>query len=146
MDALDIDNDCFPQRPGSYRLLSEIAVLDCQPLKEVITSLIRELHDYNDGYVHGDLQDTNFVVGDNKHFMLLDFDWAGPIHKTHYPMHVNWKDIQRPDRVSDGEKIVAEHDLDMLNYLFHPEQDGRDRREPAAKRRRVSGEGSPMAI
>ncbi|KAG1795761.1 uncharacterized protein HD556DRAFT_1535720 [Suillus plorans] len=116
------------------------------PLEEVITSLIRELHDYNDGYVHGDLRDTNFVVGDNKHFMLLDFDWAGPIHKTHYFMHVNRKDIRRPDGVSDGEKIVAEHDLDILNYLFHPEQDGQDRREPAAKRRRTSGEGSPMAI
>ncbi|KAG2118025.1 uncharacterized protein F5147DRAFT_669511 [Suillus discolor] len=48
MDALDIDNGCFPQRPGSYRLLSEIAVLDRQPLKEAITSLIRELHDYNE--------------------------------------------------------------------------------------------------
>ncbi|KAG1883545.1 uncharacterized protein F5891DRAFT_1203239, partial [Suillus fuscotomentosus] len=55
MDALDIDNDCFPQRPGSYRLLSEISVLDRQPLKETITSLIRELHNHNDGYVHGDL-------------------------------------------------------------------------------------------
>ncbi|KAG2337141.1 hypothetical protein BDR05DRAFT_1048371 [Suillus weaverae] len=76
MNPLDIDNDCFPQWPGSYRLLSEIAVLDRQPLKEATTSLIRELHKYNDGYVHGDLRDTNFVVvaGDNKHFILLDFD------------------------------------------------------------------------
>ncbi|KAG2086816.1 uncharacterized protein F5147DRAFT_791669 [Suillus discolor] len=144
MDALDIDNDCFPQRPGSYRLLSEIGVLNHQPLKEAITSLIRELHDHNDGYVHGDLQDTNFVVRDDKHFMLLNFDWAGPIRKTHYPMYVNRKDIRRPDGASDGQKIVAEHDLDMLNYLFHPEQD--DGREPAAKRRRIFGEGSLMAI
>ncbi|KAG1849261.1 hypothetical protein DFJ58DRAFT_746628 [Suillus subalutaceus] len=140
MDALDIDNDCFSQRPGSYRLLSEIAVLDRQPLKEAITSLIRELHDYNDGYVHGDLRDANIVVGDNNHFMLLDFDWAGPMQKTHYPMHVNRKDIRRSDGAWDGEKMVAEHDLDMLNYIFYPEQDGR---EPAAKRR---GEGSPMTI
>ncbi|KAG1784738.1 uncharacterized protein HD556DRAFT_199681 [Suillus plorans] len=134
MDVIDIDKDYFSQRPGSYRLLSEIAVLDRQPLKEAITSLIRELHDYNGGYVHGDLRDTNFVVRDNKHFMLLDFDWAGPIQKTHYPMLVNRIDIRRPDGALDGKKIVAEHDLDMLNYLFHPEQDGL---EPAAKPRRI---------
>ncbi|KAG2100178.1 uncharacterized protein F5147DRAFT_813356 [Suillus discolor] len=114
------------------------------PLKDAITSLIRELHDHNDGYVHGDLRDTNFVVRDDKHFMLLDFDWAGPIWKTHYPMYVNQKDIRRPDGASDGQKIVAEHDLDMLNYLFHPEQD--DSREPAAKHRHIFGEGSLMAI
>ncbi|KAG2095268.1 uncharacterized protein F5147DRAFT_584655 [Suillus discolor] len=143
MDALDIDNDCLPQRPGSYRLLSEIGVLDHQPLKETITTLIRELHNHNDGYVHGDLRDTNFVVRDDKHFMLLDFDWAGPIQKTHYPMYVNRKDIRQPDGVWDGQKIVAEHDLDMLNYLFHPEQDVR---EPAAKRRRILSEGSLMVI
>lgn len=141
MDALDIDNDCFSPRPGPYRLLSEIDVSDRQPLKEAITSLIRELH--NAGYVHGDLRDANFVVGDNKHFMLLDFDWAGLMQTTYYPMYVNRQDIRRPDGASDGEKIVAEHDLDMLNYMFHPEQDGR---EPAAKRRRMSGGGSPMAI
>ncbi|KAG1841079.1 hypothetical protein C8R48DRAFT_556815, partial [Suillus tomentosus] len=69
---------------------------------------------HNDGYVHGNLRDTNFVVRDDKHFMLLNFDWAGPIQKTHYPMYVNRKDIQRPDSVWDGQKIVAEHDLDML--------------------------------
>ena len=143
MDALDIDNDCFPQRPGSYRLLSEISLSDRQPLKETITSLIRELHNHNDGYVHGDLRDTNFVVRDDKHFMLLDFDWAGPIQKTHYPMYVNREDIRRPDGAWDGQKIVAEHDLDMLSYLFHPEQDVR---EPAAKRRRIFSEGSLMVI
>ncbi|KAG1901794.1 uncharacterized protein F5891DRAFT_1187269 [Suillus fuscotomentosus] len=143
MDALDIDNDCLPQRPGSYRLLSEIGVLDRQPLKETITCLIRELHNHNDGYVHGDLRDTNFVVRDDKHFMLLDFDWARPIQKTHYPMYVNRKDIRRPDGAWDGQKIVVEHDLDMLNYLFHPEQDVR---EPAAKRRRILSEGSLMVI
>jgi hypothetical protein len=75
--------------------------------------------------------------------MLLDFDWAGPIQKTHYPMYVNREDIRRPDGAWDGQKIVAEHDLDMLSYLFHPEQDVR---EPAAKRRRIFGEGSLTVI
>ncbi|KAG2742003.1 hypothetical protein P692DRAFT_20693523, partial [Suillus brevipes Sb2] len=67
------------------------------------------------GYVHGDLRDANFVVGDNKHFMLLDFDWAGPNQETYYPMYVNRKNIPLPDDARDGEKIVAKHDLDMLN-------------------------------
>lgn len=67
--------------------------------------------------------------------MLLDFDWAGPNQETYYPMYVNRKNIPLPDDARDGEKIVAKHDLDMLNYLFHSEQDGR---EPTAKRRRSS--------
>jgi hypothetical protein len=92
-----------PATLGSYRLLSEIAVLDHQPLKEAITSLVQELH-------NGDLRDTNFVVGDNEHFMLLDFDWTGPIQKTHYPMYVNRNDIRCPDGAWDGEKFVAKHD------------------------------------
>ncbi|KAG2357039.1 hypothetical protein BDR07DRAFT_1363618 [Suillus spraguei] len=141
MNALDIDNSWFLRRPGSYRLLSQIAVLDRQPLKEAITSLIEGLHEA--GYVHGDLCDTNFVVGDHKQFMLLDFDWAGPIQNTYYPMLVNRRDIRRPDGALDGQKIVPQHDLDMLDYLFNSEQNGQ---EPAAKRRRISGEGSSTVI
>jgi hypothetical protein len=67
--------------------------------------------------------------------MLLDFDWAGPIQETYYPMYVHRKNIPCPDGARDGKKISAKHALDMLNYLFHSEQDGR---EPAAKRRRTS--------
>jgi hypothetical protein len=144
MDVLDIDNGCLAQRPGSYRPLSTTAVLDRLPLKEAITSLIEELHNYNGGYVHGDLRDTNLFVGDNQDFMLLDFDWAGPIEKARYPIHVNRNDIRRPDGALDGEKIVAKHDLDMLKDLFHIEEDSR---ETATKRRRIStGEGSAMDI
>ncbi|KAG1779904.1 hypothetical protein EV702DRAFT_965107, partial [Suillus placidus] len=140
MDALDIGIGYWP---GSYQPLSAMAVLDRQPLKEAITSLIEELHNYNGGYVHGDLRDTNFFVGDNKGFMLLDFDWAGPIGKARYPAYLN-RSIRRPDGARDGEKIVAKHDLDMLRYIFHTEEDDR---ETAAKRRRIStGEGSAMGI
>ncbi|KAG1795983.1 uncharacterized protein HD556DRAFT_1290262 [Suillus plorans] len=133
MDALDIDDDYFPQRPGSYRQLSKMAVVDRQPLKAAITSLIQELH--NAGYVHGDVRDANFVVKDNKDFMLLDFDWAGPKQETHYPIRVNRTDIRRPDDARDGEKITTEHDLEMLNFVFDPEQDGW---KSSTKRRRVS--------
>ncbi|KAG2120579.1 uncharacterized protein F5147DRAFT_562536 [Suillus discolor] len=121
MDALDIDHDNFPQQPGSYRQLSKMAVVDRQPLKEDITSLIQDLH--TAGYVHGDLRDANFVVKNQKDFMLLDFDWAGLKHKTHYPIRVNWKDIQRPNDARDGNKITTEHDLEMLKFIFDP--DGR---------------------
>ncbi|KAG1795979.1 uncharacterized protein HD556DRAFT_1526449 [Suillus plorans] len=132
MDALDIDDDHFPQRPGSYRQLSKIAVVDRQPLKETITSHIQELH--NAGYVHGDVRDANFVVKDNKDFMLLDFDWAGPKQETQYPIRVNRTDIRRPDGARDGEKISTEHDLEMLHLVFDP-----DGWKPPAKRRRVEG-------
>jgi len=129
MVAIDIDN---AQRPGSYRRLSAMAALDRLPLKEAITSLIEELH--NGGYVHGDFRDTNFVVGDDNRFMLLDFDWAGPVEEARYPMYVNRTDIRRPEGACDGKKILVKHDLEMLKYLF-PEQDDR---EPAAKRPRLS--------
>jgi len=136
MDALDISD---AQQPGSYRPLREIDVSDRQPLKKAITSLIEELHNYNGGYVHGDLRDTNLFVGDNKSFMLLDFDWAGPIETARYPMNVNREGIRRPDGARDGEKILVQHDLDMLKYIFSIEEDSWER---ATKRRRIStGEG-----
>jgi len=92
----------------------------------------------------GDLRDTNLFVGDNKSFMLLDFDWAGPIETARYPIYVNREGIRRPDGVWDGEKILVQHDLDMLKYLFPTEEDSR---ETATKRRRIStGEGSSMDI
>ncbi|KAG1834604.1 hypothetical protein EV424DRAFT_1310082 [Suillus variegatus] len=126
MDALDIDDDHFPQL---------IAVVDRQPLKETITSHIQELH--NAGYVHGDIRDANFVVKDDKDFMLLDFDWAGPKQETQYPIRVNRTDIRRPDGARDGEKITTEHDLEMLNLVFDP--DASDGWKPPTKRRRVEG-------
>jgi len=106
--------------------------VDRQPLKETITSHIQELH--NAGYVHGDL---NFVVKDDKDFMLLDFDWTGPKQETQYPIRVNWTDIRRPDGAWDGEKITTEHDLEMLNLVFDP--DAPDGWKPPTKRRRVEG-------
>ncbi|OAX42202.1 hypothetical protein K503DRAFT_653645, partial [Rhizopogon vinicolor AM-OR11-026] len=70
------------------------------------------LHEY--GYVHGDLRDINlFTREDKKHFMLLDFDWAGPIGSTRYPMHVNWQQVRRPEG-ADWELISKAHDLEML--------------------------------
>jgi hypothetical protein len=40
------------------------------------------------------------VIGyTRRRLMLLNFDWAEPIEKTHYPMYVNRQDIRRPDGV-----------------------------------------------
>jgi hypothetical protein len=143
MDALDIDNGHSPQRPGSYRRLSEMTVSDYRLLEEPITSLVRGLHNHNGGYVHGDLRDTNiFVRDDRKHFMLLDFDWAGPVGNTHYPMYVNWQQIQRPAGARDGNEIVTGHDLEMLSYMFRDGPQGVTRGGSAAKRRRLSSSTS----
>jgi len=54
--------------------------------------------------------------------MSIDFDWAGPIHKTYYPMHVDRQDIYHPEDARDEMEILIEHDLEMLGYIFHPER------------------------
>jgi hypothetical protein len=62
--------------------------------------------------------------------MVVDFDWAGPIGQTYYPMYLNRCDIERPDGAHDGMVIETQHDMDMLSYIFDA--------EPAAKRPRLS--------
>jgi hypothetical protein len=52
--------------------------------------------------------------------MLVDFDWAGVPGEVRYPMNVNNEDIQRPPGAYDGHFILADHDLDMINYIFPP--------------------------
>jgi hypothetical protein len=138
MEALEIDNGGSSQLESPYRKFRRAS--DCR-LEGVITSFIRELHNY--GYVHGDLRDANFFVRDD-HFMLLDFDWSGPIDQTYYPARVNYWEVRRPDGARDGKKILVEHDLSMLKYLFHPEQTLEEitKEEPAAKRRRTLSSAS----
>ncbi|OJA12022.1 hypothetical protein AZE42_02058 [Rhizopogon vesiculosus] len=148
MDALDIDDGYFSQRPGTYRRLTEMTVSARQSLQEPVISLIQQLHEY--GYVHGDLRDTNFFFmrDDKRGFMLIDFDWAGPIGSTRYPMYVNWQLIDRPKGARGWEMIKTKHNLEMLSYMFchkhwqddweatSPSQRGR-----AAKRRRILSNG-----
>jgi len=107
-----------------YRELSLMTVQERQPLNQPITSLIEALHNHcGTGYVHGDLHDTNFLVrGDMGNFMLIDFDWAGPVGQTFYPMFVNRRAIERPDDAQDGMMIKPEHDMEMLEYLFDAER------------------------
>jgi len=122
MGALDI----YPNSPtGSYRHFIPYIYpsLDLKPLEEAVTALIDDLH--NEGYVHGDLRDVNLFVRHDaqdktKDFMLIDFDWAGEVHKTCYPRLVNREMVRRPSGTQDGMAILKDHDLEMLHFLFHP--------------------------
>jgi hypothetical protein len=72
------------------------------------------------GFVHGDLRDANLMVRrDGKEgFMLLDFDWSGPIGEACYPMNLNsGPDLWRPHDACDEEKIRADHDTQMARKL-----------------------------
>jgi len=107
-----------------YKQLAMIIFRDRQPLKGPITSLIEALHNHGGtGYVHGDLHEHNILVrNDMTNFMLMDFDWAGPVGQTFYPMLVNCWSIERPDDAKDGMVIKPEHDMEMLEYIFNAER------------------------
>jgi len=72
------------------------------------------------GYGHGDLRGTNILVSKSgpKHYMIVDFDWAGKLGFVRYPMNVNKVDIWRPDSVTDEALIMADHDVEMLDHLY----------------------------
>ncbi|KAF9234386.1 hypothetical protein BU15DRAFT_52671 [Melanogaster broomeanus] len=72
---------------------------------------------HRDGFVHGDIRSTNIMVlKDETKFMILDFDWAGKIGETRYPMNVN-TEIYRPEGAIDGALIQAGHDIAMLDFI-----------------------------
>ena len=96
---------------------------DLKRMEEAVTALISDLH--NEGYMHGDLWDVNLFVRCNgqdktKDFMLIDFDWAGEVHKTRYPRLMNREMVHRPSGAQNGMEILKDHDLEMLHVLFHP--------------------------
>jgi hypothetical protein len=72
--------------------------------------------------VHGDVRDANILVRTDGTLdvKLLDFDWAGPVGTIKYPMNVNGEDIKRPAAASDGELILAEHDIQMVDFMIPP--------------------------
>ncbi len=90
-----------------------------QALFESIGMQLQTLH--AQGLVHGDLRDSNIMVGkeDRTKFMIIDFDWAGAIGSAEYPPNVNRKGIQRPEGARDGLPILASHDNAMLQNIFH---------------------------
>ncbi|KAF9235326.1 hypothetical protein BU15DRAFT_89607 [Melanogaster broomeanus] len=104
MDALPPDYVCldeFQASPGCLHRIKEKLV---------------QLHQEN--YVHGDIRSTNIMVlKDETRFMIVDFDWAGEIGETRYPMNVNRTQIQRPEGAVDGALIQAGHDTAMLDII-----------------------------
>ena len=71
-----------------------------EPIKEKVAAL------HQQGYVHGDLRDTNLMVrkNDAPEMMMFDFVWAGEIGKVRYPINVNRGPNQtRPDGAYDGD-------------------------------------------
>jgi hypothetical protein len=63
-------------------------------------------------------------------FMLVDFDWAGPVGKTRYPLGVNRFDIYRPENARDGHQILPEDDLDVLFPQKRKRESTPDRKAP----------------
>jgi hypothetical protein len=104
----------------SWRLLSHCLPVH-QPFEQ-IRELLDTLHQHH--LVHGDIRGSNILVGkDTGDFMLLDFDWAGTIGETTYPMNLNMSHgLRRPDGVVDGMPILAEHDVEMLNFIIEDAQ------------------------
>lgn len=71
------------------------------------------------GFVHGDIRDTNIMVSksDETRFMIVDFDWAGRTQEARYPVGVNYIDIERPQEARDGNEILPDHDVVMLEGI-----------------------------
>ena len=92
----------------------------CQAAEKALAQL------HKDGYVHGDVRETNIMVkrdGVNSEglgdIVLVDFDWAGKENTVRYPSNItlNHPDIPRPESVERGGLISAAHDVEMLRLL-----------------------------
>jgi len=79
-----------------------------------------------DGYVHGDVQETNIMVKrdgvdseDLDSILLVDFDWAGKKNTVRYPSDIklDHPELPRPWGVERGGLISSVHDDQMLGYL-----------------------------
>ncbi|KAF8646503.1 hypothetical protein AX16_007180 [Volvariella volvacea WC 439] len=121
MDVLNIHKDASTAPATYYRPLSYYHP-STSHLKDALTTFVRALH--SKGFVHGDLRNVNVFVrddddtGTSTDFQLLDFDWAGRVGEVRYPINLNRKTVRRPDGAQDGKEITAEHDLQMLEYMF----------------------------
>jgi hypothetical protein len=107
---------------GSYQRFD--LLLPGPELYESVMETVVSLH--QKGFVHGDLRDTNIWVNGNCNerspsaFMLVDFDWSGVIGQVRYPMNMYvGPDLRRPGGAFDGELILAEHDVAMVDIMFN---------------------------
>jgi serine/threonine protein kinase len=126
----------FEELPGGW-YMAIMDYLDAASYQELCSALpelslaskkntAREIHEaisalHQAGYVHGDIRSNNVMKkkGDGG-IMLVDFDWAGIIEEVRYPMNVNIVEIGRPQGAYDGQLILAEHDVAMVDSIFQP--------------------------
>ncbi|KAG1860902.1 hypothetical protein F4604DRAFT_1957637 [Suillus subluteus] len=100
-----------------YCCLGEL--FDPSPHHDALAAELQSLHE--EGYVHGDIRDTNVMVKKDHSpgFKLVDFDWSGKIGEIRYPINVyRGKRLWRPAGAEDGQLILAEHDIQMLHAMF----------------------------
>jgi serine/threonine protein kinase len=93
-----------------------LQVDQCKHIRNQPPDCLRVLH--NERMVHGDIRNTNLLVGPDGDIKLIDFDWAGEIGKVRYLMNVNRSTVGRPSIVSDGELVIAEHDCVMVDLIL----------------------------
>ena len=68
------------------------------------------------GFVHGDLRSNNiFVLAES--VRVIDFEWAGVVGQSAYPLFMNHTDLTWLDGARDGQPIKQEHDLYWLKLL-----------------------------
>ncbi|KAG1756187.1 uncharacterized protein EDB91DRAFT_1041824, partial [Suillus paluster] len=108
----------FEQLPGgwymavmdklvAYNILADLPIGKCIPqcVFDAIREQLKMLHAHQ--LVHGDIRDTNILLkmDDRTKFMIINFNWVGVEEVVRYPAFVNYRDIQRPNDVKDGQPI-----------------------------------------
>lgn len=109
---------------SKYASLFDLWLLEDEQKKvgHKVKCIVRTLHE--GGFVHGDIRSTNVLVdqaslssGDVT-VQLIDYDWADRVGEAKYPMEINCETVRRPEGVKGGELITAEHDNEMVSYMF----------------------------
>ncbi|KAI6030249.1 hypothetical protein EDC04DRAFT_3115486 [Pisolithus marmoratus] len=103
--------------PGEFE-----TIYDCRERlpSSVLANISEKLGLFHDaGFVHCDIRDVNIMVpkSDRTQFTIIDFDWAGRAGEVRYPPFVNRTNIVRPPGACDGEVILADHDIYMLERV-----------------------------
>ena len=78
-------------------------------------------------FVHGDLRSVNIMFGrlpneSEDNYYVIDFDWAGEISKTFYPLSINMNEIEWCKGVAPGTEITPHHDnffLDIIKMEYY---------------------------
>ena len=104
-------------------LLSEEHLVARNCLSEKVRKCLRQFH--KAGFVHGDIRDTNIMVKtlerggfNDGSFLVVDYDSCGITKQVRYPLNLNTTSVQRPEGATGGAVIEAEHDLEMLDYIW----------------------------